>query len=112
MGCVANLRFGLRLVADPLLWVCAWGQPATDPVAPSPRSFLSAPRQLGAYQGARPPGVSGVGPRPLIGVRTHWGSFGLAPRQPGCLSHVHSPGAEGGGAPEAVTAGESSLTSC
>ena len=44
------------------------------------------PRQLGAYQGARPPRVSGVGPRPLIGVRTHWGTLGLALRQLGHLS--------------------------
>ena len=29
----------------------------------------------------------------------------------GCLSHVHSPGAEGEGAPEAAAAAESSLTS-
>ena len=42
LGCVADLRcFGLGLVADPLLWVCARGQPATDLVARSPRSFLS-----------------------------------------------------------------------
>ena len=41
---------------------------------------------LCAYQGACPPGVSGVGPRPLIGVRTHWGTLGLAPRQLGRLS--------------------------
>ena len=30
----------------------------------------------------------------------------------GCLSCLYSPGAEGGGVPEAVAAAESSLTSC
>ena len=38
---VDGVVFGLQLVADPLLWVHAWGQPATDPVECSPRSFLS-----------------------------------------------------------------------
>ena len=63
------------------------GQPATDLVAHPPRRFLSVrPGSQAAYQGACPPGVSGVGPRPLIGVRATWGTLGLAPRQPGCLS--------------------------
>ena len=35
---------------------------------------------------AHPPGVSGVGPRPLIGVCVHWGTLGLAPRHLGRLS--------------------------
>ena len=43
------------------------------------------PGSRAAYQGARPPRVSGVVPRPLIGVRTHWGTLGLAPRHLGCL---------------------------
>ena len=92
----------------------------------------------------RQPRVSGVGPRPLIGVRTHWGSLGLCAQAAGplirvhthlgfqvwvpslliwvranrasgvcwgCLSQVHSPGAEGGGALEAAAAAESSLNS-
>ena len=119
MGCVADLHFGLRLVAYPLLWVCAggsqpliWlrahpgdfclcsqaaghlsGRPPTRSFRCGPQAtdwgthpLSLAPRQLGAYQGACPPTVSGVGPRPLIGVRTHWGTLGLAPRQRGCLS--------------------------
>ena len=44
------------------------------------------PRQPGCLSGALPPRVSGVGPRPLIGVCTHWGTLGLSPRQLGCLS--------------------------
>ena len=40
-GCVPDLHFGVWLVADPLLWVCAQGQPATDPGVRLPRSFLS-----------------------------------------------------------------------
>ena len=65
------------------------------------------PDSQATYQGANPPRVSGVGPRPLIGVRTNrvsdvcWG----------CLSSIHSPGAEGGGAPEASAAAKSSLIS-
>ena len=52
-----------------------------------PRRFLSVrPGSRVTYQGTCPPEVSGVGPRPLIGVHTHWGSLGLAPRQPGRLS--------------------------
>ena len=42
---IDRVVFGLQLVADPLLWVRARGQPATDPVARSPRSFLSVLRQ-------------------------------------------------------------------
>ena len=102
---IDRVVFGLQWVADPLLWVCARGQPATDPRlrthsrfkvwAPSrgfrcarpPRRFLSVrPGNRAASQGMRPPGVSGVGPRPLLGVRAHWGTLGLAPRQPGRLS--------------------------
>ena len=36
-----------------------------------------------SYQGAHPPEVSGVDPKPLIGVCAHWGTLGLAPRQLG-----------------------------
>ena len=35
-GCVGDLHLGLGLAADSPLWVCAWGQPATDPVALPP----------------------------------------------------------------------------
>ena len=44
---------------------------------PGSRALISAPARLG---------VSGVGPRPLTGVGTHWGTLGLAPRQLGRLS--------------------------
>ena len=102
--------------------------------------FVCAPRWLGACQGASPPGFQVWAPG-HCGVRTHWGTLGLALRQLGRLSglvltqgfrcgpldarqrasseqgllfQVHSPGAEGGGAPEAAAAAaavESSLTS-
>ena len=52
--------------------------------------FVCAPRQLGAYQGTHPPGVSGVGPRPLIGVRTHLGALGLCAETAGRLIRVHA----------------------
>ena len=42
---MADLGFGPGLAADPLLWVCAQGQPATDLVE-------------------HPPEVSGVGAQP------------------------------------------------
>ena len=44
-SCVAHLGFGPGLAADPPLWVCVWGQPATDLVV-------------------HPPEVSGVGAQP------------------------------------------------
>ena len=87
----------LGWLLDPLLCVCVWGQPVTGSVE-------------------HPPKVSGVGsqpgfqvsvPSPLIRVRASWASGECW----GCLSRVHSPGAEGGGVPEAVAAVESSLTS-
>ena len=62
--------------------------------------------QLASAPGVHPPEVSGVGPQSAnLSVCNqasgeHWG----------CLSRIHSPGAEGGGAPE-VAAVESSLTS-
>ena len=70
------------------LGLCA-GQPATD-------------------LDAHPPEVSGVGPQSAnLGA----GNRASGERW-GCLSQVHSPGAEAGGAPEAAAAAESSLTSC
>ena len=41
------------------------------------------PGSRAAYQVTCPPRVSGVGPRPLIGVRTHWVTLGLAPSYQG-----------------------------
>ena len=58
-------------------------------------------------QGVRPPGVSGMSAQSADlgacqpGFRFCWG----------CLSLIHSPGAEGGGAPEARAAVENSLIS-
>ena len=46
-------------------------------------------------------------PSPLIGVHASWASG----KRWGCISPVHIPGAEWGGAPEAAAAAESSLTS-
>ena len=63
-----------------------------------------------------PAGVSGVGgqlgfqlwaPSPLIGCVPAGGQVSA-----GLHFSVHSPGSEGGGAPEAAAAVESSLTSC
>ena len=56
-----------------------------------PRQFLSVlPGSQAAYQGAHPPGVSGVGPRPLIGVCAHWGTLGLCNQAAGPLIRVHA----------------------
>ena len=69
-------HFGsVRGGSQPLIWLRA-----------HPGAFCLCTQAAGAYQGARPPGVLGVGPRPLTGVRTHWGTLGLAPRQLGHLS--------------------------
>ena len=38
----------------------------------------------------RPPRVSGVGPRPLIGVRTHLGALVLCAQAAGLLIRVHT----------------------
>ena len=63
--------------------------------------------QLASAPGAHPPEVSGVGP--------HSANLGASNQASGerwgCLSQVDRPGTEGGGAPEAVAAAESSLTS-
>ena len=72
--------------------------------------------QLASTPSVHPPEDSGVGaqlgiqlwaPSLLIWVCA---SRALGERW-GCFSGVHSPGAEGGGAPEAAAAVESSLTS-
>ena len=83
------IGFGPGLATNPPLWVCARGHPATDPVA-------------------HPPEVSGVGRQSTNLGAGNWASGECR----GCLSRVLSPGAEGGGAPEAAAAAESSLTSC
>ena len=161
---------GLGWLPIPRFWSVHWGsQP------------LIRLRTTRGFRCRHPAGVLGVGPRPLIGVHAHWGTLGLAARQPGrlsgrvptqgfrcgpqvtdwgtrplghfgsgaqaagplirarthpefqlwvsslliwvcaswasgerwgCFSGVHSPGAEGGGVPEAAAAAESSLSSC
>ena len=72
--------------------------------------------QLASAPGAHPPEVSGVGsqlgfqvwaPSQLIWVR----ATGLQVSAQASFPRVHSPGTEGGGAPEAVAAMESSLIS-
>ena len=71
-----------------------------------PRFQVWVPRRR--LRCGRPAGVSVVGPQSAnLGAHNrasgeHWG----------CLSRVHSPGAEGGGAPQATAAAESSLISC
>ena len=70
-------------------------------------SLCSRCAPIRGFMGGRPAGVSGVGPQSAdLGARNQasgdlWG----------CLSHVHSPGAEGGGAREASAAFESCLIS-
>ena len=63
--------------------------------------------QLASVPSAHPPEVSGVGSQSAnLGARIR-----ASGERWGCLSRVHSPGAEWGGAPEAIAAAESSLTS-
>ena len=63
--------------------------------------------QLASVPDAHPPEVSGVGSQSAY-LRARNQASG---ERRGCLLRVHCPGAEGGGAPEAVAAAESSLTS-
>ena len=84
------------------------GQLASAPGEPQPGFQVWAPHR--GFRFLRPAGVSGVGLQSAnLGARNqasgehaYWG----------CLLCVHSPGAEGGGAPEAEAAVESSLTNC
>ena len=63
--------------------------------------------QLASAPNVHPLEVSGVGPQSAnLGVCNQ-----ASGEHQGCLSRVHSPGAEGGGEPEAAAAVESSLTS-
>ena len=61
--------------------------------------------QLASAPDAHPPEVSGVGPQ-CANLRVRNQASG---ERWGCLSRGHRPGAEGGGAPEAEAAGESSF---
>ena len=77
------------------LWV---GQLASAPGAHPPTR---------GFRCGRPAVVSVVGPQ-----SADLGACNRASGERwGCLSRIHSPGAEGGGAPEAEAAAESSLTS-
>ena len=69
--------------------------------------FVCASRQPAAYQGVRSPGISVVGPQSANLCEHQQGFRCLL----GLLFGIHSPGAEGGGVPEAADAAESSLTS-
>ena len=63
--------------------------------------------QLASAPDALPPEVSGVGPQ-----SANLGGGNRASGEcPGCLSRIHRPGAERGGAPEASAAAGSSLIS-
>ena len=64
--------------------------------------------QLASAPGAHPPEVSGVGPQSANLGAHNWASG----ERRGCLSCVHSPGAEGVGAQEAAAAVENSLNIC
>ena len=63
--------------------------------------------QLASVPDAHPPELSGVGSQSAY-LRARNQASG---ERRGCLVRVHCPGAAGGGAPEAVAAAESSLTS-
>ena len=115
------------------MWLLAGSQAIDQPIlgfGPGPEAGGSATlglcvRQLASAPGAHPPEVLGVGApgglscgRPagvsIVGPRSadlgasNWASG----EHRGCLSRIHRPGAEGGGAPEAAAAAESSLISC
>ena len=82
------------------------GSHVTDGDARPPSRFVSVRlSSCAVYQGVRPPRVSGVG-----AWTADLGAHNQASGESwGCLSVVHSPGAEGGGAPEAKAAEETSL---
>ena len=81
------------------------GQLSSAPGAHPPE--VSGVGALLESQVGRPAGVSVVGPQATDLGACNWASG----ESWGCLSRVHCPGAEGGGAPEAEAAVESSLTS-
>ena len=107
-----------------------WGWPfccfGTESHSQQVASWGLCMEQLASAPGAHPPKVSGVGappgsqcgqPAEVSGVGPQSADLGArnrasGERRWGCLSRIHSPGAEGGGAPVAVAAAESSLTSC
>ena len=85
-----------------------WGRFGTESRGTQVHFFgLVGGEQLASAPDAHPPEVSGVGPQ-SANLRARNRASGECR---GCLSCVHSPGAEGGGAPEAEAAAESFLTS-
>ena len=69
--------------------------------------LTSAPDALGGFRCGRPSGVSCVCPQ-FANLRARNRASG---ERQGCLFGARSPGAEGGGAPGAAAAAQSSLTS-
>ena len=107
-----------------VLFVCAPRQPGSSSGPAPTRGFRCGPQATD--WGMRPLGHFGSGAQaagPLIRARAHPEFQLWAPSQliwvraswlqvsAGAAFCVHSPGAEGGGAPEAVAAAKSSLTS-
>ena len=85
-----------------------YGTQATDwGMHPLGRFVTVHPDSQAADQVAAQPGFQVWAPSPVIWVHANWASVVCW----GCLSCVHSPGAEGIGAQEATAAAESSLTS-
>ena len=115
----------LRCTPTQALWACAPQQPGTNlGVHRYPGFGLCTWAAKPVISVCAHPGFQFWLPRPLTEVHAHLG-FQVWVRSPliwvranrasavccGCLSRVYSPGAEGGGAPEARAAAESSLTS-
>ena len=108
-GRLRAARALIGLCTYPWLWACAPGQPALIQVCTHPSFQVWAPRPL--IEVRTHPGALGLcaqAARLLIWVLTNWAS-GVCW---GCLSGLHSLGAEGVGVQEAMATAESSLNSC
>ena len=139
IGFVADLRFGLWLVADPQLWVCARRRQPLIRLRPHPGAFCLCSQAAGRLSGRPPTRGFRCGPQatdwgtyplghfgsgaqaagPLIRAHAHPGFQVWAPRRAPAGLQVSAGAAfprsqsraEGGGTPDAAAAGESSLTS-
>ena len=98
------------------MWSLAGSQAIDQPIQPlwawvsqAGRSVLLGlwVEQLASAPDAHPPEVSGVGPQSANLCACNRASGECW----GCLSHIHSPGVEGGGTPGAAAAAKSYLTS-